>query len=337
MNARLLRPSLLAALASVALIACGDSSSETSDASDSAASSAVTISGGTTAGSDTQGATQGATDPTSGGTDSATGTTAGTSSPTATDPETSATDSTGDPTTQTTTPATETGIDPGPFCGDGVLDVDLGEECDDGDNIDNNACSNECTMVPCEEQQGGGNAVLSYIWIANSSQGTVSKINTESAIEEARYYVEGGQPSRTSVNLRGDVAVSSRDPGGVTKIAAKVEDCVDKNNNGMIETSQGPNDLLPAGTDECVLWQKPIPSPGYSYGPRATAWVAGDPDPVTCEYPEPVLWMGWKDNGNTAHFLKIDGATGDTIDEVLHPWGSEYSPYGGAVDADGNF
>ncbi len=331
-------------LAAVALVGCGDSSGDSATDSD-AASGTVTIGGtaGTTAGTGGNTATGTAGGSSTGGNSGTSGTTAGTSSPTTTDgttSNTSATGSTGN-TSSTTTMGeeTETGfMPPDPFCGDGNLDEDLGEECDDGDNIDNNTCSNECTLVPCEEQGGNGNDnVLSYIWIANSSQNTVSKINTETAVEEARYYVEGGSPSRTSVNLDGDVAVSSRDPGGVTKIAAKEEDCVDKNNNGMIDTSTGPNDILPLGTDECVLWQKPIPSPGYSFGPRATAWVAGKPDPVTCEYPEPVLWMGWKDNGNTAHFLKIDGATGDTIDEVTHPWGSSYSPYGGAVDADGNF
>ena len=54
--------------------------------------------------------------------------------------------------------------------------------------------------MPCEEQGGGFGETLSYIWISNSTQNTVSKINTKTAIEEARYYVEGGSPSRTSVN-----------------------------------------------------------------------------------------------------------------------------------------
>ena len=36
---------------------------------------------------------------------------------------------------------TETG-DPGPYCGDGVLD--LGEECDDANNVDDDGCSAEC-------------------------------------------------------------------------------------------------------------------------------------------------------------------------------------------------
>ena len=34
---------------------------------------------------------------------------------------------------------------PAPFCGDGVLDDDLGEECDDGpQNADNAPCTSDC-------------------------------------------------------------------------------------------------------------------------------------------------------------------------------------------------
>ena len=111
------------------------------------------------------------------------------------------------------------------------------------------------------------------------------KINTKTGIEEGRYFVEGGSPSRTSVNLQGDVAVSARDPGGVTKIAAIKERCVDSNADGMINTSTGPADIKPKGTDECVLWFKPIPSPSYTYGPRATAWEGVKADPITAPAP----------------------------------------------------
>ena len=81
----------------------------------------------------------------------------------------------------------------------------------------------------CAGGGGGGNQdLLSFIWIANSGEGTVSKINTMTGVEEGRYDSSpqvGGNPSRTSVNLLGDVAVSNRDPGGVTKIAAVKERC----------------------------------------------------------------------------------------------------------------
>ena len=230
---------------------------------------------------------------------------------------------------------------PGPRCGDGVLQADEGEACDDGDAIDNNACSNACQDVPCEEQDGAPGLVLSYIWIANDGEATVSKINTMSVVEEGRYRVIGARPSRTSVNLNGDVAVSSRDPGGVTKVAASVERCVDKNNNGEIETSSGPGDVLPLEADECVLWTRSIPSPNYNNGPRATAWVAEKPDPESCEYPEPRLWIAWRDSDKNAHFELLDGEDGGLLEEVLYPFpdtgGGAKNPYGGAVDQDGNF
>ncbi len=229
----------------------------------------------------------------------------------------------------------------GPHCGDGIIHPTEGETCDDGDTIDDNSCNNNCEPVPCDQQGGNdGGEVLSYIWIANDTQGTVSKINTVTAVEEGRYRVEGARPSRTSVNLQGDVAVSSREPGAVTKIAAQLDDCIDTNQNGMIETSQGPDDILPLGEDECVLWRRSIPSPNYDNGPRATAWVAEKQDPVTCDYPEARLWMAWRDNDKNAHFELIDGVTGDTIETIVHPYpdgdGSK-NPYGGAVDRDGNF
>ncbi|MGB1277140.1 MAG: hypothetical protein ACPG77_15455, partial [Nannocystaceae bacterium] len=230
---------------------------------------------------------------------------------------------------------------PGPSCGDGVLQPLDGEVCDDGDPIDNNACSNSCQPVPCSEQGGNQGEVLSYIWIANDTQGTVSKINTMTAVEEGRYAVEGGRPSRTSVNLNGDVAVSSRGPGAVTKVAAQLDDCVDFNDNGEIETSTGPNDILPLGQDECVLWRRVIDSPDYQNGPRATAWVAEKQNPMTCEYPEARLWVAWRDAQHQAHFELLDGLTGETIEEVTHPYPDDgnatKNPYGGAVDSNGNF
>src|SRR5690606_36637833 len=78
---------------------------------------------------------------------------------------------------------------------------------------------------------GGGNVEFSYIWVANSAQGTISKINTVTMVEEGRYVVRpdsAGNPSRTSVNLAGDVAVANR-YGGVTKVLARTEDCVESN------------------------------------------------------------------------------------------------------------
>ncbi len=182
-----------------------------------------------------------------------------------------------------------------------------------------------------------------YIWIANTSQGTVSKINTMTGVEEGRYFTgpNGGaaQPSRTSVNQYGDVAVSNRTIGSTAKVAALKSKCKDKNGNGVIDTSTGPNDIKPWGQDECVLWYTEFPlANGYSGGVRPTAWEGVAQDPVTCETPVPRVWVGYKDAQNVAHFHHLHGDTGAVLDEVLRPnWSANsFGPYGGAVNSEGD-
>ena len=73
---------------------------------------------------------------------------------------------------------------------------------------------------------------FSYLWVANTGQGSISKINTQTLIEEGRYYVDpnpgGASSSRTSVNIDGHyVVVSNRATGTITKVAASPTDCVD--------------------------------------------------------------------------------------------------------------
>jgi streptogramin lyase len=186
-------------------------------------------------------------------------------------------------------------------------------------------------------------STFDFIWIANTSQGTVSKINTMTGVEEGRYYVSPtpgtGQSSRTSVNQWGDVAVSNREPASVTKVAALEQKCVDKNGNGVIETSTGPNDIKPWGQDECVLWHTPLPlAAGFGGGARPTAWEGVAQDPVTCEMPVPRLWIGYKDAQGTAHFARLHGDTGAIVDEATRPnWNANsFGPYGGAVNSAGD-
>jgi hypothetical protein len=197
---------------------------------------------------------------------------------------------------------------------------------------------------------GGGDSgdiEFSYIWIANSMEGTVSKIDTFTGVEEGRY-VSGPEaelePSRTSVNLYGDAAVSNRGSmmagqGSVTKIYARSLECPDQNGDGAIQTSTGPTNVLPWGQDECVIWNTTIPSDQYQHGPRPTAWE-GTKDDNGCAQANPNLWIGWYDYAaNTGKFHRLDGASGQINDSVDVPnWtGLSYGPYGGAVDGNGDF
>ncbi len=44
----------------------------------------------------------------------------------------------------------------GPYCGDGILQTQFGEECDDGTNTDDGFCSADCQLIPAGAGGGGG-------------------------------------------------------------------------------------------------------------------------------------------------------------------------------------
>ncbi len=184
---------------------------------------------------------------------------------------------------------------------------------------------------------GGGGTTFSNIWVANAPQGTVSKIDTETAVELARYRtttVAANEPSRTSVNQFGDIAAGHRFAARVIKIAAELEDCVDTNANGVIDTSSGPDDIRDWTTDECVLWENDL-LPASGQGTRAVAWEGGTIDPSTCENtnPNPRLWVAY--GSNPLQVKRLDGATGAVLDETTIA--SAGFVYGGAVNAEGDF
>jgi len=176
---------------------------------------------------------------------------------------------------------------------------------------------------------GGGAADFSYIWVANSSQGTVSKINTETLVEEGRYIVRSdstGSPSRTSVNLNGDMAVANRS-SGVTKIIARTEQCPDPAN-----TSTGAADIKP-WMDGCIAWFTP-----FAYASqRPVAWTQGEFDEGTCRYENTKLWTSGANA--SIEVVLMDGETGVVEQTVPIPGVSPnfYGIYGAAVDNEGNF
>jgi streptogramin lyase len=189
----------------------------------------------------------------------------------------------------------------------------------------------------------GGTQTFSYIWIANTAEGTVSKIDTKTGIELGRYATGPhhplGSPSRTSVNQYADAVVVNRDPGGIAKVAALESACVDQDGDGLIQTSTGPNDVLPWGEDECVLWYTDVPSPDLASGPRPVAWEGVPVDANDCPTGSPRAWVGWREANGDGIVWRLDGESGAIEDEVVIPnWGSgSQTPYGGAVNAEGDF
>jgi hypothetical protein len=199
------------------------------------------------------------------------------------------------------------------------------------------------------ETEGMGDVEKSYLWVANSDEGTVSKIDTQKVLEVGRYrtgplvaeYAEN--PSRTAVSFDGRfVIVNGRQSGRSTVIAANAEDCVDKNANGVIETSKNKADILAWGADECVVWSMVHPFNGdIGGGPRGVTWTPGTLNPNTCLFEEPKVWVGYlpPQNGNAA-MARLDGATG-MVEETLtiNNWfvgDTSWGPYGAALDKELN-
>jgi hypothetical protein len=187
---------------------------------------------------------------------------------------------------------------------------------------------------------GQGGKIESYIWIANSPQGSVSKIDTRELLEVGRYQVRpdgGGDPSRTSVNQSNDVAVLARG-GGLTKIRGDIETCADTNGTAGIQTSSGNGQILAWDQEECRAWHTPIALTNM----RAVAWTSGTFDDQACAYTDQHVWAAGNMDGmaGTGQVLLVDGEVGailetiDLPDDLPLPIG--HGPYGAVVDGDDN-
>lgn len=166
-----------------------------------------------------------------------------------------------------------------------------------------------------------------FIWIANTGEGTVSKVDTRTRVEVARYRtgpLSGGanDPSRTSVNSLGDVHVANRAGRSVTKISVLGDDCPDTNGDGTITTSHGPTDVLPWGQDDCVLWNTSLPDGGILRALAAQDTFGPDGEIYTA------VWVG----GWEGIAWKLDGETGGILVRTASPTNN----YGFALDREGN-
>jgi DNA-binding beta-propeller fold protein YncE len=175
-----------------------------------------------------------------------------------------------------------------------------------------------------------GNLVLtvtevngSYIWVANSGENTASKLETETGCEVARYHV-GADPSRTAVDLQGNGIIACRGDHRVLKIAVVPELCVDKNEDGAIQTSYDMNNnciIEPdemVADDECILWDVKPDGEGDGNG---TARAAGVDK-------ENHIWIGF---WNSMKLRRLNPNNGEVV--ATHSLSGR--PYGLAIDADG--
>ncbi|HEX6596325.1 MAG TPA: hypothetical protein VF045_05285, partial [Acidimicrobiales bacterium] len=118
-----------------------------------------------------------------------------------------------------------------------------------------------------------------FLWVAVSSRngvpnqkGTIVKIDTRTGQIVGEYWTspegQSANPSRTTVDPWGNVWATNRDGNSVVRIGmVENHQCIDRNGNGVIETSTGQGQILPwvdpsgtdtnggvsMATDECVI------------------------------------------------------------------------------------
>ncbi|MCX8110308.1 MAG: hypothetical protein N3D15_03545, partial [Syntrophorhabdaceae bacterium] len=197
----------------------------------------------------------------------------------------------------------------------------------------------EHTTVRDQLQLSKTSTTLPFIWIPNSNEGTISKIDTRTGDELGRYRVSPpnvyGDPSRTTVDLQGNCWVGNRQGGTVVKVGLNENgQCVDRNGNGKIDTSTGGNNVLDWGQDECVLLEVVvIPGKEATYVPgKNPGSYSNQPYPrgVAIDASNNV----WASTFNAYKFYYIDGKTG-TILKTIDVSSSGHTSYGLVVDSFG--
>ena len=198
---------------------------------------------------------------------------------------------------------------------------------------------------------GEVDATFPYIWIANSGEGTISKLATrdhyrknpqtgeqelvKTGQELGRYRTGpgNGNPSRTTVDQEGNVWVGNRDNNTITKVGLfEFGNCVDRNGNGKIDTSTGGTDIkdwsgyfgdgqgIANAQDECILQHVALSANGVNT-PYDIRMIAIDKDNN--------LFVG---GHQTSSIFKVNGRTG----QIIKANNTNGSFYGGLVDKEGN-
>lgn len=207
----------------------------------------------------------------------------------------------------------------------------------------------EHETVPDQLQLSKESTTLPFIWVPNTNEGTVSKIDTRTGKELARYHTgpsSNGSPSRTTVDLYGNCWLGNRTTGTVIKIGLLENgQYVDRNGNGIIETSRDLNEdgditgdeILPWGEDECVLFEvilipgeEGVYAPGEYTGTYANDYWNPGPRGLAVDA-QNNLWAG---TFGTQKYYYIDGNSGQIL-KTLDVSSVNHTPYGALIDSYG--
>ena len=212
----------------------------------------------------------------------------------------------------------------------------------DNADFDEGSAINVTHSVPGQLQLDDTTQAFNFIWVAVSTKGTAVKIdiNTGEILGEYLTAPDGRDrdPSRTTVDKNGNVWVTNRAESGSvdgTPMGSVVHigleengGCVDRNGNGVIDTSTGQDDILDwtnaggaddsggvsTAADECIIHYVRVHSTGtrhVSVNANNDVWISG---------------LGVRD------FDLVDGDTGAI---VTHYASVGYGGYGGLIDPAG--
>jgi DNA-binding beta-propeller fold protein YncE len=179
---------------------------------------------------------------------------------------------------------------------------------------------------------------INYIWIALSGRGTIAKVDTLTGTVLGEYNSapdgRGKNPSRTTVDLNGNVWAGNRDEadgdkGSMVHVGLlENAQCVDRNGDGIITTSTGLGDVKPwtnaggadndggvsTAVDECIIHYTRTVGTG-----TRTLTIDKNND----------LWAG----GRNYEHEKINGSTGEAVPGTQFNLGC--GGYGGLIDKSG--
>lgn len=231
------------------------------------------------------------------------------------------------------------------------LVADSGEQGTTGRTYSSDEDFESGTMVGMES--GSGTLTMSeswsalpYLWMPSISTGTVSKVDTDTGAELARYRTGPDEitlgPTPAAVSLDGSCWVGNRSAGTLVKIGLYENGgCIDQNGNGSIETSLDANgdgdisdgEMLDWGEDECVLLEvvlvagsEGVHTPGDQHDDYSNIGI------LTLVFEtETRLWAGI---GGSHKITLVDGGSGEIL-KSIDLGTPDTRPLEAVVDADG--
>lgn len=205
-------------------------------------------------------------------------------------------------------------------------------------DVDEAVCRDVCIGLDCARPWGepptrfvvgpnGGMALqlsdddpVAVLWVPEQNSGTLAKVDTRTREVLARYQVvplldgcpeDGEMVHSIAVDPDGNAYLSTQDTSTsspeeeVRLLSVAYGECTDRDGDGTVETSDGPDDVLPFLADECIRWHVPfvVDNRNASIALERHARRTGS------------HWLVWGARGDTARVWAIDPELGEDIGE----------------------